>query len=156
MDRALELIEAKEEADAPIHVYEGKPVQKGVGRFGPFLKWNDIFINVSKKYDFDNLSEEDIEELIEDKKQKEKDKIIHNWKDEGIRVEKARWGRSNIIKGKSKVELPKTVDASKLSLEDVKEILDKKIKKKPAKKAAAKKAPAKRKPSSKKTTAKKK
>ncbi len=155
MDRALELIEAKEEADAPIHVYEGKPVQKGVGRFGPFLKWNDIFINVNKKYDFDNLSEEDIEELIEDKKQKEKDKIIHHWKDEGIRVEKARWGRSNIIKGKSKVELPKNIDATKLSLEDVKEILDKKIKKKPAKKSAAKKAPAKRK-SSKKTTAKKK
>ncbi|HSP39967.1 MAG TPA: type I DNA topoisomerase, partial [Gillisia sp.] len=90
MDRALELIEAKEKADAPIHKYEGHPVQKGVGRFGPFLKWNDIFINVNKKYDFDNLSKEDIEELIDDKKQTEKDKIIHNWTDEGIRVEKAR------------------------------------------------------------------
>jgi DNA topoisomerase I len=139
MDRALELIEAKEKADAPIHIYEGHPVQKGVGRFGPFLKWNDIFINVSKKYDFDNLSEEDIEELIEDKKQKEKDKVIHNWTDEGIRVEKARWGRSHIIKGKTKIELPKTVDASKLSLADVKEILDKKTKK-PAKKTAGKTA----------------
>ncbi len=148
MERALELIEAKEKADAPIHIYEDKPVQKGVGRFGPFLKWNNIFINVSKKYDFDNLSEDDIEELIEDKKQKEKDKIIHNWKDEGIRVEKARWGRSHILKGKTKIELPKTVDASKLTLDEVKEILDKKTKK-PTKKTAAKKtikkkAPAKR------------
>ncbi len=156
MDRALELIEAKEKADAPIYVYEDMPVQKGVGRFGPFLKWNDIFINVNKKYDFDNLSDSDIEELIEDKKQKEKDKVIHHWKDEGIRVEKARWGRSNILKGKTKIELPKTVDATKLSLEEVKDILEKKTKKKPAKKATAKKAPAKKKATSKKTTPKKK
>ena len=161
MERAMELIEAKEKADAPIHIYEGKPVQKGVGRFGPFLKWNDIFINVNKKYDFDNLSEENIEELIEDKKQKEKDKIIHNWADEGIRVEKARWGRSHILKGKTKIELPKTVDASKLSLEEVKDILDKKTKK-PAKKATGKtagktsaKKTIKKKPTAKKSTSKK-
>ncbi len=158
MDRALELIEAKEKADAPIHVYEGKPVQKGVGRFGPFLKWNDIFINVNKKYDFDNLSVEDIEELIEEKKKKEREKVIHNWEDEGIRVEKARWGRSNIIKGKTKIELPKTVDAAKLSLDEVKEIIEQKSKKKPAKKkTAAKKSTAtKKKTTSKKATSKKK
>ncbi|MCM4158414.1 type I DNA topoisomerase [Antarcticibacterium flavum] len=158
MDRALELIEAKEKADAPIYVYEGKPVQKGVGRFGPFLKWNDIFINVNKKYDFDNLSDGDIEELIEDKKKKEREKVIHNWEDEGIRVEKARWGRSNILKGKTKIELPKTVDASKLSLDEVKEIIEQKSKKKPAKKktAAKKTTAAKKKTTSRKTTSKKK
>ena len=87
-----------------------------MGRFGPYLKWNSIFINVNKKYNFDALSQSDIEELIEDKKQKEREKIIHNWEDEGIRVEKARWGRSNIIKGKTKIELPKTVDAKALTL----------------------------------------
>jgi len=43
MERAMELIEAKEKADAPIHIYEGKPVQKGVGRFGPFLASSDRF-----------------------------------------------------------------------------------------------------------------
>lgn len=160
MDRATALIEAKEKADAPIYTYEGKPVQKGVGRFGPFLKWDSIFINVNKKYDFDNLSNADIEALIEDKKQKEKEKIIHHWEEEGIRVEKARWGRSNILKGKTKIELPKTVDATKLTLEEVKAILDTKSKKKPAKKApakktTAKKAPAKKAPSGKKTTSKK-
>nr|BFF38697.1 hypothetical protein BACY1_05020 [Tenacibaculum mesophilum] len=70
MDRAIELIEAKRKADAPIGEYEGMPIQKGVGRFGPFIKWNSIFINVNKKYDFDNLSQTDLEELIEDKKEK--------------------------------------------------------------------------------------
>ncbi len=123
--RALELIKEKEKADAPIYEFDEKPVQKGVGRFGPYLKWNGMFINVNKKYDFDNLSDDDIETLIKDKIRKEKEKVIHNWEDEGIRVEKARWGRSNVIKGKTKIELPKTVDAAKLSLEEVKDIIEK-------------------------------
>ena len=70
-DRAKELIIERQKADAPIAAYEGKDVTKGVGRFGPFLKWDGMFINVNKKYDFDNLTQEDIEELIEAKKKKE-------------------------------------------------------------------------------------
>jgi DNA topoisomerase-1 len=130
MDEAIELIEEKAKADAPIYEYEGLPVQKGKGRFGPFIKWNNMFINVNKKYDWDNLSSDDIEALIKDKIQKEIDKIIHDWEDEGIRVEKARWGRHNIIKGNTKIELPKTVDAAKLTLDEVKALLEKNTSKK--------------------------
>ncbi len=125
LEEAIHLIKEKQKADAPIYEYEGMPVQKGVGRFGPFIKWNGMFINVNKKYDFDNLSGTDIETLIEDKKRKDIEKVIHNFEEEGIRVEKARWGRSVILKGKTKIELPKTVDATKLTLEEVKDILDK-------------------------------
>lgn len=146
---AKELIEEKKKADAPIYHYEGLPVQKGKGRFGPFIKWNDMFINVNKKYDFDNLSDEDIEELIEAKKQKEIDKLINEWPEEGIRLEKARWGRFNLIKGKTKVELPKTTKAEKITLEEAQDILAKKAPKK-------KKAAAKKKTTKKKATAKKK
>ncbi|RYJ42004.1 type I DNA topoisomerase [Flavobacterium beibuense] len=135
-DVAAKLIAEKEQADAPIGVYKNEPVQKGVGRFGPFIKWNGIFINVNKKYNFDNLSQADITELIEDKLQKDKDKVIHNWEEEGIKVEKARWGRSVILKGKTKIELNKDVDASKLTLEQVKTMIEEKA---PAKKTAAKK-----------------
>lgn len=152
-DRAKELIAEKEQADAPIGTYKNEPVQKGVGRFGPFIKWNGMFINVSKKYNFDNLSQSDITELIEDKLQKEIDKVIHDWKEDGIRVEKARWGRSVITKGKVKIELSKDVDASKLTLDEVKDMIEKKA---PAKKTAAKKTTATKKPAAKKTTAKKK
>ena len=115
LSRAIDLIVAKQKADAPIYHYEDLPVQKGVGRFGPFLKWNSIFINVSKKYDFDNLTDDDIVELIEIKKQKEIEKVIHNWEDVGIRIEKARWGRFNVLKGKIKIELPKTTDVGKIT-----------------------------------------
>ena len=89
-----------------------------------------MFINDNKKYDWDNLSDEDIVTLIEDKIQKEKDKIIHNWEAEGIRVEKARWKRHNIIKGKQKVELPKTIDVTDMSLEEALAILEKNAPKK--------------------------
>jgi DNA topoisomerase-1 len=147
MERAQELINQKVKADAPIATYKNMDVQKGVGRFGPFLKWNSIFINVSKKYNFDNLSQSDIAELIEEKLQKDIDKVIHNWTEEGIVVEKARWGKSVITKGKIKIELNKDVDATKLTLDQVKEMIAKKTpeKKTAAKKPAAKKAPAKKK-----------
>ena len=137
LTRAIELIKEKQQADAPIDEYESLPVQKGVGRFGPFIKWNGMFINVNKKYNFDNLSHEDIVQLIEDKKQKEIDKFIHNWEDKGISVQKARWGRFNIIKGKIKIELPKTTDAPALTLEQVEKMIAEKA---PAKKAKKKKA----------------
>ena len=140
LERAIELIEEKEKADAPIYEYEGKEVTKGKGRFGPFIKWNDMFINVNKKYDFDNLSEAEIIELIEAKKQKEIDKVVQDWPEEGIRIEKARWGRHNIIKGKVKVELAKTVDVSKITLDKAKEFIEKKAPKKKTKtKSKAKK-----------------
>ena len=71
---------------------------------------------------------------------------------EGIIVEKARWGRSVILKGKLKIELGKEIDAANLSLAQVQDIIAKKTpaKKTPTKKAVAKKA------APKKPTAKKK
>ncbi len=142
LEDAIVLIKEKEAADAPIYTYKKLPVQKGKGRFGPFIKWNNMFINVNKKYDWDNLSDSDIEALIEDKIQKEIDKVIHDWKEEGIKVEKARWGRHTIIKGKTKIELPKTVDADKLTLEEVKDIIEKNA---PKKKTTSKKKTVKKK-----------
>jgi DNA topoisomerase-1 len=141
LPRAEALIVTKQKADAPVYHYEDLPVQKGVGRFGPFIKWNSLFINVSKKYDFDTLSDEDIIELIEAKKQKEIDKVLHNWEDVGIRVEKARWGRFNVIKGKLKIELPKTTEIDKLTKEQAVKMIEAKM---PKKKATKKKITAKK------------
>jgi DNA topoisomerase-1 len=153
LERAQVIIDEKMLADAPIAVYKGEGVQKGTGRFGPFIKWNNTFINISKKYNFDNLSQQDIEELIEDKLQKNIDKVLHHWKEEGILVEKARWGRSVITKGKIKIELNKDIDATKLTLAEVQQLIEKKT---PAKKTAVKKAPAKKAVVKKKVVAKKK
>jgi len=122
LEDAISLIEDKIKADAPIHVYEGKDVQKGKGRFGPYIKWNNMFINVNKKYDWDNLTIDEIEELIEDKKQKEIEKVVHNWEEEGIKVEKGRWGKFYLIKSKKKILLDKNLDVQTMSLDQAKEI----------------------------------
>ncbi|WP_042006265.1 type I DNA topoisomerase [Capnocytophaga canis] len=137
LDRAKEVIEKKNKADAPFAMYEGKGVSKGVGRFGPYIKWNDMFINVSKKYDFNNLSQNDAEELIEAKLQKESEKVVKEWDD--VRLEKARWGRYNLIKGKTKIELPKETDVANFTLEQANALLDAKTKKTPAKAKTEKK-----------------
>ena len=126
LEKAIELIKEKRKIDAPIAKYEGHDISKGKGRFGPFIKWNGLFINVNKSYDFDNLTEKDCEELIELKKKKEAEKLIKSWDEEGIRLEKARWGRFNLIKGKVKVELPKETKTDKLTLENVKSYFSKK------------------------------
>ena len=126
---AIELIDEKLKSEEPIHIYNEKPVTKGKGRFGPFIKWNDMFINVNKTYDFDNLSKNDIEELIELKIQKEKEKLVSEWVDEGIKVEKGRWGRSIISLGKKKVEIPKEIDPKTITLDIAKQYLNPKKKK---------------------------
>ena len=121
-EEAVVLIDEKIEADAPIHKYEDMDVQKGKGKFGPYIKWNNMFINVGKNYDWDNLSINDIEQLIEEKKQKEREKIIHNWEDEGIRIEKGRWGKFYLIKSKKRILLDKSLDVHALDLAKAKEI----------------------------------
>ena len=77
-----------------------------------------------------NLSISDIEELIEDKKTKEREKVIHNWEKDDLRIEKGRWGRSNIIKGSKKVELGKDIDPTKITLEEAFKYLNPKTAKK--------------------------
>ena len=122
---AVELIKKKIESEKPIITYKGHGVTKGKGRFGPFIKWNGMFINVNKTYDFDNLSDSDFTDLIEEKLKKEKEKIIKNWSEDKITLEKGRWGKIFVIKGKKKIQIPKTVDPQSIDLEQAKKLLKK-------------------------------
>jgi DNA topoisomerase I len=158
-DKAIELIEEKKKADAPVAMYEDKPVTKGKGRFGPYIKWNGMFINVPKRYDFDHLSKAEINELIQAKVAKEANRYIQNWPEEKISVENGRWGPF-IRFGKKMLKIPKKKDDTKytaeeaatFTLDDVKKMIEievpgaftKKEKKPAAKKAAVKKAAAKK------------
>lgn len=163
LDRAKELIKTKQTADAPVAHFDDKPVTKGKGRFGPYIKWNGLFINVPKRYDFDNLSDADINELIEAKIKKEANRYIHNWPAEKISVENGRWGP--FIKfGKKMLKLGKkqddtrfsTEELSKLTLEDVKAMIEKEIPNAFSKKASSKKSAPKKKTATKKKVAPKK
>jgi DNA topoisomerase I len=164
LDRAIEVITAKQTAEAPVGTFESKPITKGKGRFGPFIKWNDLFINVPRAYDFDTLTQSQMNELIEKKMVKEANRFIQQWPDEKIALENGRWG-AFIRFGKKMIKLGRKADGEKysneelttLSLEDIKKMIVVEVPDafiKTAKKTAAKKA-APKKAAAKKTAAKK-
>ena len=166
LDTAIQLIGDKEIADAPIGQYENLPVTKGKGRFGPFIKWNDLFINIPRAYNFDALKQKDIEELIEKKVAKEANRYIQNWTSEKISIENGRWGPF-IRFGKKMLKLGRKEDGEKYSaeelinlpIEEVKKMIEQQVpgafsKKAATKKTATKKVAAKK--TAKKTAAKKK
>ena len=78
--------------DAPIGFYDEKPITKGKGRFGPFIKWNNLFINIPRAYNFDHLTQKDCDELIQKKIEKEANRFIQQWPEEKIAIENGRWG----------------------------------------------------------------
>ena len=41
------MIKQKQVEDAPIGYYKELPVTKGKGRFGPFVKWNGMFVETN-------------------------------------------------------------------------------------------------------------
>jgi len=161
LERAIELIEEKKKADAPVGYYDEKPVTKGKGRFGPYIKWNDMFINVPRRYNFDALTQADINELVEAKIKKEENRFIKQWPEDKISIENARWGP--VIKFNKKIlKVGKKADDTRYSadelasiaLDDVKKMIEAQVPNAFIKKtkAAAKKAPAKKATKKKKAT----
>ncbi|MEO8108674.1 MAG: type I DNA topoisomerase [Ginsengibacter sp.] len=128
LDRAKEIITAKQKEDAPIGYYDEKPVTKGKGRFGPFIKWNDLFINVPRAYNFDALTQQDCNELIEKKMVKEANRYIQEWPEEKIAIENGRWGPF-IRFGKKMLKLPggkakqTPEELSRMTLDEVKKLI---------------------------------
>ncbi len=159
LETAIILIKEKIEADAPFIMYKGTPVTKGKGRFGPFLKYGDLYINVPVRFPLDTITEAQAIELIEAKIAKELTKYIQQWPEEKIVIENGRWGPF-IRFGKKMVKIGKKADGSKytnedaatITLDEVKKMIEveipdafaKKAAKKPATKSAAKKPAAKK------------
>lgn len=128
LQRATELIEAKAVEDAPIAMYENKPVTKGKGRFGPFIKWNNLFINVTKAYDFDHLTSADCEEMILKKIDKESNRYILQFPEQKVDIENGRWGPFIRFKKKMLKVLP-NAQGEKYSADDLKNISWNEVKK---------------------------
>ncbi len=130
MKRAIELIVEKQKTDAPIGTYKGLPITKGKGRFGPFLKWDKLYVNVPKRYDFDTLAIEQAHELVAAKIEKEANRYIHQWPENDLAVENGRWGPFIRFKKKS-ISLPKVAgnrvtpeEAKEMTLEAVKDLVN--------------------------------
>ncbi len=162
IERAIEIINAKQREDAPIGFYDEKPITKGKGRFGPFIKWNDLFINIPKGYNFDTLVQKDCDELIEKKLEKEANRFIKQWPADKISLENGRWGpfirfNKKMLKltgsGASGKYTPEELAA--MELEDVKKMIVAQEPKAFDKKTAAKKKSVPKKATTKKAAVKK-
>jgi DNA topoisomerase-1 len=159
--------------------YEGKPVSVSIGRFGPYVKHDNLFISMPKTEDPYTIDIDKSIELIEAKRKVERERVIKVFKDRpDVQLLNGRWGPYLVV-GDLNYRIPKGTDAKKLTLDDCLEIASDeknasaksrfKSKKKSqaaekvalkaaaSKKPAAKKAPAKaaKKTATKKTAAKK-
>lgn len=135
LDRAIELIDQKNIAEAPIAQFQNLPVTKGKGRFGPFIKWNNLYINVPARYNFDKLGQVEIDELISNKVEKESNRFIQTWPSDKIALENGRWGpfirfgKQMLKLGKNKSTNDKYTpeELASISLEDVKKLIEEQV-----------------------------
>jgi DNA topoisomerase-1 len=133
---------------------EDKPVKANIGRFGPYIQHDKLFVSIPKEEDVMEIEIERAVELVLAKRQADLDRIIKKFEeDPSIQILNGRWGPF-IKSGKNNFKLPKDLeDPSKLTLEEVNHIMENqpaKGRKAPAKKTLAKKPVAKKRPATKK------
>ncbi|MDE6451834.1 MAG: DNA topoisomerase I, partial [Odoribacter sp.] len=121
--------------------YEEKEVTIGIGRFGPYIKHNNIFVSLKKgEDDPGTITLETAIARIEEKRENDRNKLIQTF-DNGVQILNGRFG-PYIAYEKANYKIPKTLKAEELTLEKCMELIEKektKKKKEPAKKKTVKK-----------------
>ncbi|MGA8260730.1 MAG: DNA topoisomerase I [Arenicellales bacterium] len=145
LEEALELFKL------PRHLGEspqGEKIVVGVGRFGPYVRYDDKFVSL-KSDDPYTVTLERALELVAEKKQADADRIINTFAEKGIQVLRGRYG-PYVTNGEKNAKIPKDVAPESLSLEDCEALIAAAParKKKTAKKKTAKKKKAAKKTSS--------
>jgi DNA topoisomerase-1 len=106
--------------------YEGKTVTVAIGRFGPYVRHNSIFVSLEKDIDDPYTVELDRAiELIEAKREKDKNAVIKVFDENPeVRLLNGRWGPYISFK-KNNYKIPKATDATKLTLDDCLQLIEK-------------------------------
>ncbi len=123
---------------------EGEKVSTSIGRFGPYVRYNDKFVSIRGEDPY-TITLEQALEFIAQKKIDDANKLILDFPDAGIQVLNGRYGPYITNKEKN-ARVPKDREPNTLTLEECTELLDKapararRGKKKATKKAAPKKA----------------
>jgi len=98
--------------------YEDAEITIGVGRFGPYAVHQSKFYSLPKGDDPYSVTIERTIEIIEEKREKDRNKLIKSFESDGtIQVLNGRWG-PYIAYNKENYKIPKTKDAKDLTLED--------------------------------------
>jgi DNA topoisomerase-1 len=98
--------------------YEGKEIVVALGKYGPYVKHKNAFFALEKGDEPDDITLERAIELIEAKRQEEKNRIIREFEaNKDVRVLRGRYGPYISI-GKKNFKIPKGTDPESLTLED--------------------------------------
>ncbi len=162
-DQSLETITLEEALDLfklprVAGTYEDKDMTVAVGRFGPYVRHNSAFYSIPKTDDPLEISEARCIEIIEAKREADRNKMINIFGENGeVQVLNGRFGPYIAFEG-GNYKIAKTVDAATLTHEQCLEIIAAQpaVTKKAQAKSAAAKKPAAKKPATVKKTTKKK
>jgi DNA topoisomerase-1 len=98
--------------------YEEQDMVVALGRFGPYIKHANAFYSLDKSDNPSAISPERAIEIIETRRQEDKNKIIREFEDnKDVKVLRGRFG-PYISMGKKNFRIPKGTDPEKLSLEE--------------------------------------
>lgn len=119
LEEALELFKLPRE----IGDFEGKGMTVAIGRFGPYVRHDGKFYSIPKSDDPLDITAERAIEIIEAKREADKNKIINTFgENEEIQVLNGRYG-PYISFEKNNYKIPKKMDAKALTEEQCREII---------------------------------
>jgi DNA topoisomerase I len=119
MEEALELFKMPRD----LGQLEGRNVTVGIGRFGPYVRYNNQFISLTKGDDPYSVTLDRALELIRMKQEKMSKAVIRTFPEEpSLTVLNGRWGPYISFK-KENYKIPKTVKAEELTIESCLKII---------------------------------
>lgn len=122
LEEALKLFELPRK----LGEFEGKEVIVGIGRFGPYVKHDSKYASLKKGIDDPfKIKLDRAIELIKEKRERDKNKIIKTFKDKDLQILKGRYGPYINYK-KSNYRIPKKNDPEKITEKECMEIINKK------------------------------
>jgi len=131
LEEALDLFKMPRE----IGDFEEKPMQVGIGRYGPYVKHDNKFVSIPKEDDPYTIEADRAIELIREKRKADANKFIKVFEENpDIQVLNGRYG-PYIKAGKKNVKIPKNKKPEDLTLEECLELAEKAPEKKRRRKA---------------------
>lgn len=126
LDEALKLFELPR----TVGEFEDKPIVAAIGKFGPYIKHGSMFVSIPKDLSPQGITIEEAESLIKAKREEEANRLIKSFSEmPGLEVLNGRYGAYLAYKpeGARKAvnyRIPKTTDASSLTFEEAKKLME--------------------------------
>ncbi len=126
LEEALKLFELPRDVGS----YEGKKILAAIGRFGPYIRHDSVFVSIPKDMSPLFITEAEAIELIEKKRADEANKFIKSFPDHPeIEILNGRYGPyftylPEGAKKKVNYKIPKGTDPTSLTLEDIMKLIE--------------------------------